>query len=872
MQLPSRQVIRRLLVAPVLVLAAGWILPYFFSAERYRRRLEAGLERALHRPVTFGAISLRLLPHPGFSIENAVVREDPAFGSEPFAHVERIDCDLKWRSLWHSQLDFARLTLKHPSLNIVRSDRGEWNYENLLLASGITSPPAPPAGAKPSPGRELFLEADEARINFKMGPNKKPFAITDLNARLVIEPARRLVRFRLEGKPIRMDLPLPSPGALELEGEWTPGSRLEGPLNATLSTRGALLYDWVPIVTGYNPEIYGVLDAEIGLSGSARVLRVAGHSEIRQLHRWGQLPPSDPMPVTLYFRGELDRQRGRALLESMDLSFADSRLQLTGSLDGLSGSPSLDLVFALGRSRLEDVLALSRRFWPNSGSFNLSGRVDGLVTIQGPWTSRRTSGFLTARDVRLGLTSGTFPVSDCAVRIDTRGARLAPVKLTLAPRVEVVADATIERFGPGRSKGRASGRGRYEVTLSAKAIPLRDLFRFGRAVGIRVVQNIDAQGIGTADLRLSGPAWPFARPSLAGRAEIRAARLLIPGLTEPLNLPRARVRLSGEEIVVDPVVAVIGTSVFSGRLQHQGNRQRPWKFDLRASNLSLEEGALWFDVLGRRRPVPLLERLPGLSSVGERRASASNLFGALNARGRFSSSAVSYRALVLKDFRASVEISGRVVRISDAAFRAGGGRGRLNGQVNLTSAPPLVRANVNLKEASLQSLASRLPVSLQGLRGLASGTARIETRGLTREEMRANLQGQAVVRLKNVSLGDFDPLEALARRAGWGLLEPSQRQTNFRELVLDLRARSGQVMLEDCALDLSGAKINLAGAYGLDGTLNLDVQADLRHVRRQWISNDADSGSEPPAAEAHLAGTIDKLEVTPGVEVSRRLR
>jgi hypothetical protein len=79
-------------------------------------------------------------------------------------------------------------------------------------------------------------------------------------------------------------------------------------------------------------------------------------------------------------------------------------------------------------------------------------------------------------------------------------------------------------------------------------------------------------------------------------------------------------------------------------------------------------------------------------------------------------------------------------------------------------------------------------------------------------------------------------------------------------------------MLEDCALDLSGAKINLAGAYGLDGTLNLDVQADLRHVRRQWISNDADSGSEPPAAEAHLTGTIDKLEVTPGVEVSRRLR
>lgn len=68
-------------VAFALLTLAVWQVPAFLSAERYRRRLEAGLEHLLQRPVTFSSGSLRLLPRPGFSLENVVVREDPAFGS-----------------------------------------------------------------------------------------------------------------------------------------------------------------------------------------------------------------------------------------------------------------------------------------------------------------------------------------------------------------------------------------------------------------------------------------------------------------------------------------------------------------------------------------------------------------------------------------------------------------------------------------------------------------------------------------------------------------------------------------------------------------------------------------------------------------------
>src|SRR5579863_5075564 len=135
-----RRTSRRALVAVLFLALAAWFLPSLVSVERYRRRLEAGLEQALNRPVDFSAVSLRLLPRPGFVIENVVVHEDPRFGIEPFARVDRIDCDLAWRSLFGSRFIFSRLHLDHPTFNVVRNAAGEWNAESLLRESGIALP------------------------------------------------------------------------------------------------------------------------------------------------------------------------------------------------------------------------------------------------------------------------------------------------------------------------------------------------------------------------------------------------------------------------------------------------------------------------------------------------------------------------------------------------------------------------------------------------------------------------------------------------------------------------------------------------------------------------------------------------------------
>ena len=177
------------LAALALFALAVWQLPSFLSAERFRQRLEVGIERALHRPTTFASATFRVLPRPGFTLENVVVREDPGFGQEPFARVDRIECDIRWRSLWRSRLEFARLHLKHPSLNVVRNERGEWNVEKLLVQSGVAMAGSDSTAATDPPG-SVDLEADDGRLDFKVGPNKKPFAVTDLRANLSLDPAR----------------------------------------------------------------------------------------------------------------------------------------------------------------------------------------------------------------------------------------------------------------------------------------------------------------------------------------------------------------------------------------------------------------------------------------------------------------------------------------------------------------------------------------------------------------------------------------------------------------------------------------------------------------------------------------------------------
>src|SRR5215470_12794985 len=105
---------RRLLYAALalLVILALVFGPPLVNVGRFQRRIATAIGNSLGRPVHFDRVSLTLLPIPGFTIENLVVGEDPAFGSEPIIRANEVHASVRFPSLWRRQIEFSTISFK----------------------------------------------------------------------------------------------------------------------------------------------------------------------------------------------------------------------------------------------------------------------------------------------------------------------------------------------------------------------------------------------------------------------------------------------------------------------------------------------------------------------------------------------------------------------------------------------------------------------------------------------------------------------------------------------------------------------------------------------------------------------------------------
>ena len=864
-----RRYLRNAAVTLALLIAAALVAPYFLNAGRYRPRLKAGLEQAFGRKVTLGQMAIHFFPHLGFTIDDVVVGEDPAFGAEPFIRVGRADCDLQWSSLWSSRLHFGTLRLSDPSINIVRNSAGRWNIENLLLKSGIKTQSSASGHQGPAPAG-LSVEVERARLNFKIGENKKPFAVVGTRAHLDFDYGSDRVVFRIAGEPVRTDLEFPTPGLVELDGSWSPARKPGHTLDATLRMEGSLLYDWIPLLTGRNPEVYGVMNSTIHLTGSLRQIEYSGESRLSQLHRWEQLPASNDIPCDLRFRGQFDRDNENLVIKGMDLAFANSQLHLEGSIANVVSHPDFDMVVAFERSRLQDLMGLGARVIGKQVAWKAAGRLNGMISVQGPWRAKHYGGFLNAHAVRLETGSGTFPVSDVAIRITRAGLRMAPVRVLLASGVEVVAEGTVRHISPRPGRRQAAVHPSYQLTIYSHAVNLGRLVHFGRALGVLGPVPLEAEGIGSFTLHLSGEALPWSRPVVTAQASVRSARLQVQGLNELLNIPRARIQIYGKQVIINPILAVMGTSVFSGWVMHPRGPHAPWNFSLKADKLSLEQAGQWFEGLGDRNHTSFLDRISALGSLIGGRRSSFHLANHLDVRGVFSTPQLTYRKLYLRDFRANINAQDRKVHFAKVRFEAGRGRGEAAALVDLTKSPAQLSGHAEITGGSVQSLSPYLPVAVAGVRGYYSARGSFRASGLTRADLARTMQAKATVQLENLNLGDFNPVHRLASRMGMEVIQAGPQRLFIPVATAHLHIRDRQVALDDFPLEVDGAEFELQGNYSFDGTTTLVVRADLRGIHHPWTP--VREGTAMPAsrmADVRFTGTLRNLEVVPSTQISQ---
>ena len=297
--MPPRPVLRRRpvqIAIALLVLLLLALTPPLINVSRLRLRIASNMSRSLGRPVHLDRVSIHLLPMPGFTLENLVVSEDPAFGYEPVIRANQVEATLRVSSLWRRHVEFSTIRFivdpngSAPSVNIVRNAQGRWNLEDILMQAAHTeaAPTAQPK-AGPTP-RFPYIEATGARINLKLSDEKMPFSLTEADFALWL-PSPEQWHVRLQGKPARTDTNANDTGVVRLEGTLGRATKLSDvPLDLTASWAHAQMGEAAKLLTGNDAGWRGTVETGARLTGQLGAAKLTADLHLTDLRRADFVP------------------------------------------------------------------------------------------------------------------------------------------------------------------------------------------------------------------------------------------------------------------------------------------------------------------------------------------------------------------------------------------------------------------------------------------------------------------------------------------------------------------------------------------------------------------------------------------------------
>lgn len=283
-----RRVIAGIVLLVVLGMAA--VLPPLINFNRYQRRIVTSISTSLGRPVHLDSVTLTLLPLPGFTLTNFVVSEDPSFGSEPVIRANTVKATLRMRSLWLRRLEFSRISLDDPSVNLVRRPDGRWNIESILLqAARMPAEPTGQRNAGASP-RFPYIEATGGRVNLKQGLEKKAISLTDAEFALWLsEP--NVWQLRLEAHPARTDTAATDTGTFRMEGTLGRAESLAAvPVDLHTEWNAVPMGAASWVVMGRDMGVRGDLNLRASVKGTVGTHALTTRVELHNLRRADFVP------------------------------------------------------------------------------------------------------------------------------------------------------------------------------------------------------------------------------------------------------------------------------------------------------------------------------------------------------------------------------------------------------------------------------------------------------------------------------------------------------------------------------------------------------------------------------------------------------
>jgi AsmA protein len=467
-----------ILVAIALLLLVV-LTPPLVNVNRLRRSIVTSMSASLGRPVHLDRVSLNVLPVPGFTLENLVVSEDPAFGYEPTIRANVVEITLRPSSLWRRQVEISTIRFVEPSLNLVRNAQGQWNIESLLMhaASADTTPTAQhDDGVAP---RFPYIEARNARVNLKLGQEKQPFSLTDADFAVWL-PNSQQWNIRLQAHPERTDSNVTDTGTVRLEGSLARAARMEDArVQMQASWHDAQLGEASRLLTGNDAGWRGTLNIDTAVNGTLSRADFTTGIHFNNVRRADFLP-AQLLDLSVSCAATADTLQGQLTQLHCTLPIGDATpvefSAATLDLESPGAAASVLRVNALPFSTILDWTRLfSQRIPPDlnpqgsvDGELNWSGKPSSPPTQATGWSGGLTASLAQAAPAHEGHGTAPAPTpllfafSVPNVPNPELMLQLQPVVLHLASASGVPAQLTLQ--------GKAS-RGAYTLHLTGSATP-----------------------------------------------------------------------------------------------------------------------------------------------------------------------------------------------------------------------------------------------------------------------------------------------------------------------------------------------------------------------------------------------------------------
>lgn len=823
----SRRRLRVFLIAVAALLFFDYGLSLLLESGWLHHSLTIRLEAAFGRPVEVSNYSFSLLEGPRLEANYITVGEDPRFGHEYFLRADQVAASPRWSALLRGKFELGALSIRRPSLNLVRLPDGEWNLESWLPRPRGSLPLAPVTD-RPS-ARPASIAVSSGRIDFKEGDDKLPFAFIDVDGD-VSQGAVGSWRLDLRAQPFRAGVDLQQAGELHLTGVIGGTSSRLRPASLELDWNAASLSDVLRLFRGYDYGTRGLLSLQLKAQTHGYDWNFLSSTELRRLHRWDMAPRFDDPAANLNVQAIWHPADARLELSDAVIEMPRSSIHAAGTMT-FAPAPTPEqasikdehLEVTSRSLLLSDVLSWYRAFHRNvADQFEVRGSTSLNFAFAG-WPPRIEHGEIASAGAEAD--GGSTPVQ---IRMEKASATFLPRSVTLQPVVFSVGAGN----GAFRLQASLSRNPRWRSfwKLDGSTPEIRSLFAAADALGFNLPPGWTLDGPAGCNLQWAGDIWPALREP-SGTLTLSGLKIHAPFLNRDITHVKASIELSPQGDKVQLTSANAFAADWHGTFQRSALSSE-WNFSLSANQLSAAEMDRW---LNPQRRENLLDRiLPFLAS----QPPPQPMPAWLRARGTLTIGQFALASFQFHQLHASAWVEGRQLKLSNAQAAFYGGT--LSGSVALDLAPePSYDIVAQFRDVSLGLVAAHT-FSLSNLfTGAASGNLRLTAEGLGRDALLRSLscRGSAQVRAASYSGMDLvESLQASSKRPGI---------TTFPSALADFSCARGRV-------DFS--RLQLQSPHGdFDATGYVDF---ARHVGFEILPVDTD----PPSAAAGPA-----IPVSPAV-------